>query len=433
MKKPQKTYLTRIPAGSAAAVHLAVVVACIGLFLLVVRLFPVPPAVDPLEHWRIAGDLSLYSKGGVMITVYSVLQGLEPHIAAALVNTASFAVIGILLLLPADVRKKTLQTQYLFTAVTLLLGLWLSGFAPLVATELPHLAFGLLAIRIMIHILLNGPSWLAVVGAAAAGAASVSIRLQTMLPVLFILTAVSGYVVLKRIRLTRSVVACIAVLILSVTGGRLIDAVYRMGSQVPERLAAHEMQVALNGVTPGQCGLNTRAGTAYLAEPLETGKGVPQAYVELFSQQTPKDLAANYACKLDYWLSLRGSSWIMVSRHLNPLYSEDFEEVRNTNSSPMIRAALHLEAVTGTILYLIMIVLAVLLFKEKRSSLGRLLLLGSLLLFSGYTMQHMIIEINTRYIVPPMVFSLYLLLYGYALRDRSVKKIAEGSEKSVNK
>lgn len=123
----------------------------------------------------------------------------------------------------------------------------------------------------------------------------------------------------------------------------------------------------------------------------------------------------------------------MVSRHLNPLYSEDFEEVRNTNSSPMIRAALHLEAVTGTILYLIMIVLAVLLFKEKRSSLGRLLLLGSLLLFSGYTMQHMIIEINTRYIVPPMVFSLYLLLYGYALRDRSVKKIAEGSEKSVNK
>src|SRR5690606_37952255 len=80
--------------------------------------------------------------------------------------------------LPADVRKKHPRLQYFSSTLVLLLGLWLSGFAPLVITELPHLAFALVLVRILIHMYVHGPSRALAIVAVICGAAAVSIRLQ---------------------------------------------------------------------------------------------------------------------------------------------------------------------------------------------------------------------------------------------------------------
>jgi 4-amino-4-deoxy-L-arabinose transferase-like glycosyltransferase len=130
---------------SLPLLHILITAIVLGVFCWITKRYKPEPISDFSSYWQFAGDISSYVKGGLLFILYAPFRALnlEPYTSALIVN--SFCFLGISYILWIGGKK---GYQILSTFVLILIGIWFSGYAPIVNSDIPTITFTLLGLRI---------------------------------------------------------------------------------------------------------------------------------------------------------------------------------------------------------------------------------------------------------------------------------------------
>jgi len=184
--------------------HLFITALFIALSLYVTIKTKSYPFSDFLYYWNYVTNFSIYSKGGLLFVLYAPLKliGLEPYIAAFIVNSLCFAALSYAMWF----GKKETKWQWLSSILLGVIGIWLLAFMPIVNTDIPTITLFLLGIRLFTNFLDTKKKFYLVLSIAST-AISLSMRSQLFYISIFlivIILAIFLFQYIKKIHFNKS-------------------------------------------------------------------------------------------------------------------------------------------------------------------------------------------------------------------------------------
>jgi hypothetical protein len=401
------------------ALHIILTIFCIVIFYyLAIKTKPLPVS-DFSYYWNSFDNLSQYYKGGFLFLPYLVpkLMNIEPYISALIVNSLCFLALSYSMWL----GNKS-KWQLLATILIIPIGVWFSGFIPIVNSDIPTITIFILGIRIFIKFLESRQTLLLVLSVIMI-TFSLSLRSQllyiTLLSIIFI-SLYSIFCKLKSKKISILLKYLFLILVASFTLATLGIQLLEYKSQEKDLLQYHKratfytglLETPQQGVSCGGWNLNAVERTKQ-----EMNKPLAKSLVSGFTKIPGEQLVNTILCKWENFLfEYNGSGLYWLEVHITNVWTEE------KNLGELWGYYKHIEYFSVQILKLTFfsfILVSVYNYKKYQKT-ERSFFFITYSVILCFFLIHTILEIQPRYIIPPIMLGLFMPIY---LNSGILKKI----------
>ena len=363
---------------------------------------------DFLYYWDAAKDFHLYNRSGILLLLYAPFHWfhIPSFTAAFIINGLSWISIVSALAISgmhsSYKRSYYVAQQLLLSSLLLPLGIWFIGMFPLVNSDIPHLAFMLVSMRMIIHFIYTGTYFSASVGGIIL-TLGLSIRAQALPIVLGLIAIFILYALLHYKKMHRRIIGLILLLCVSVVGARTVHTVFAAQSTMQRDITLMERITLYTDILHSDCGWWSKEASTAAQEDLS--KPFTQAIRERLSLLSPEIVEQRLLCKLNniknfngfgtYWLRATLAETGKLSTISIPI--EYFTKLQSIE-----------ENVSSIYKYLFLLII----FFPSRKKPHYWYIAMSIFLL--YFLQHLLLEIQPRYYIVPLVLPTMLRLFSFA-------------------
>ncbi len=318
---------------------------------------------DFYQYWVASLDFAQYIKGGILIIVYAIFSrfGIPAFLAATIINFSSF-------LLLAFVFPKNRYANW----ILLFIGFSWAVWSPIVNSDLPHTALLVAGISL----LLKRKYLIAFMLIAFAS----SIRLQ-IVPVSILVLCIL-LVTSFRYRIVRKE---LLIVIVAIIIGLLIDAGLKMSSVQRVEIVKSQRVPIYAGLIATKPGEKCGEITSFAKEKVQLEKDKPLLSV----LKLPPELPSILLCK-----------WVKIATYSS---SASFW-LQKFNGGSIYQFIYVFESI---VVFILKGLCVWLLIKNQNSPYAKI----AFIFLVGYFGVHTFLEIQSRYLMPPLALSLFFLCY----------------------
>ncbi len=395
--------------------HITITVFFLIFFAYLAYTFKPTPLSDFQQYyWDSFDNLSIYVKGGLLFLLYLPFKaiGIEPYYSALIVN--SFCYILLSYLLYINYKSKW---QLVATCTLPFFGLWFAGYSSSVNSDIPTIVFFLLGLKLLLTSYKES-SILFFVFSILVTSFSLTMRSQLLYIYLVVLLIFIIYVLITKQHL-KSFRKLISYLFICLFFSFSICSFLEFQSENKEEISKHKRLAFYTGliqtnIAGPYCGEWTQE--AVTRERSEREIPLYKAVLTGIKETPKKKLLTTMLCKWDNYLFNHNQNgfWWLQYQSTNHKDSPYFFLIFDTLEGISIKLI--------KILSLLLVFLFGYTFKTKTRLEKIVFILGILVLCLFFAI-HSILEIQPRYMIPPITFITILLLY---LQTGKIKDIAIG-------
>lgn len=374
------------------------------------------PTSDFIYYWNLAGDLSIYHKGGIIGFIYAPFKamGIEPYWSALIVNTFFYTLVFIASWLGFKKYRSPFAVigQLLLTFGLAMFGLWNAGYAGMVNADFPNVALLIAATRgFSLYGVKRNKLWLILGGIALFLAVALRVKTGLALGIIVLMILIFHFRSVQKPTAVRWIVLviCIAVGFAAVS-----EVMLRRQSDRQEDVARQGRLQLYTGIldtsTGPMCGRWTRESFNKTLEELDLP--LSEVIEKHLSVKSKQYLLEIVQCKLTAVLNYDEFSYRELLafgvKHRN-YTEEDLELVR------------HYEKLEEKwvnwfkIITYLMILTTLVLWRKLRIPMA----ITPFAIYFAFMALHSIFEIQARYMVEPLMWSFFaavLLIFEVSIK-----------------
>lgn len=374
------------------------------------------PTSDFIYYWNLAGDLSIYHKGGIIGFIYAPFKamGIEPYWSALIVNTFFYTLVFIASWFGFKKYRSPFAVigQLLLTFGLAMFGLWNAGYAGMVNADFPNVALLIAATRgFSLYGVKRNKLWLILGGIALFLAVALRVKTGLALGIIVLMILIFHFRSVQKPTAVRWIVLviCIAVGFAAVS-----EVMLRRQSDRQEDVARQGRLQLYTGIldtsTGPMCGRWTRESFNKTLEELDLP--LSEVIEKHLSVKSKQYLLEIVQCKLTAVLNYDEFSYRELLafgvKHRN-YTEEDLELVR------------HYEKLEEKwvnwfkIITYLMILTTLVLWRKLRIPMA----ITPFAIYFAFMALHSIFEIQARYMVEPLMWSFFaavLLIFEVSIK-----------------
>ncbi len=393
-------------------IHLIATIFPIIGFIFLTYEFKPTPLSDFLYYWDYSTNLGIYIKGGFLFLLYAPLKiaGITPYTSALLINSLCFILLAYMLWIENNFKK-----QILPSFCVLLIGIWFLAFSPIVNADIPAITFFLIGLRLF-HKYYRTNQKLFFILACSSFILSFTIKIQFLLIAFLVFIIIFLYTVFfaKRNKVQKDILFLLGIaFFISFFSCKLLE----KHSNNIEGLEQHQRVTFYTGlIETSDSGISCGGWNLKGVEKEKAERATPlfKAVGNGIKEKNKKQLIQTILCKWDNYIfnyNQSGVGW------LKGLITENIEREK---------FLLFLDTIEGISIKFIKLIATLLVFffiyqwknKKLKEKLIFIYLLFNLLAFFGI---HTILESQPRYLLSPILMSLYIMIYLQFYKTKEIK------------
>lgn len=388
--------------------HTAVFVWFLKLSYYVVDSIKPMPTSDFIYYWNLAGDLSIYHKGGIIGFIYAPfkMMGIEPYWSALIVNSIFYAFVymGSWLTFKKFASKWCILGQLLMTFGLAIFGLWNAGYAGMVNADFPNVALLIISAKMLSNYMVRkNKGNLILFGIFLFLAVALRVKTGLALGIILTLLVLFRFKSFTRDKWVRwiAIVICLSVGFAAITEiGLRMQSDRQIDVQRQGRLQLYTGLLYTS--TGNMCGRWTREAYDKTLEELDDSLiTVVQRHLGVKSKRY---IAEIILCKWDHVLRYDEFSFreLLAFGVTHRSYTElDLEIVRHYE-----KVEEQWMSIFKYLVYLMTVIATVIGFKRKTP-----IAIMPIAILSAFMLLHSVFEIQARYMVEPLMWSYFTSLF----------------------
>ncbi|MFQ5493056.1 MAG: hypothetical protein ACE5DX_02775 [Candidatus Dojkabacteria bacterium] len=414
--KSFKSSAEKIFADRALLLHIVVVAGFCLSFIVFTYIYRLPSIkYDAQGYLNTATNLIDYKKGGAFVVLLApfINTGFESYWAALSINLPSWILIGFTFWIPSKYGIDK-RIQLLATLLLIPIGFWATGISHVTVTEILHIALILFGVTQLFSYFYFKTKFALIFSVFSLGL-GLSTRLQSW-PAFFIVTLLTGvlYLRTKRAGINKQAIILAKLFIAMVivlTSSFLIETSLREYSRKDDWFKVYGRATIYTGLFSTQCGEFSKTAIVKLRSEIDLT--ITEIFQKNLSEMGPHKVASVFVCKFNKFFETSGYSFTNMEQVRVEAKIGSPLDARAT----LLDMAAHIENFLirslrfGQFILLIFPALAILGIKEFERFKNKHLLLAIAVLGSYFCLL-MLLELSSRYVIPPTIFTTLILLYG---------------------